>query len=156
MKEIIKGAAVRFFEIQSKEIKRSKEKEKIQLNINQDCFIGKEILYQTAILKEMQEQVGNGPVDRKGRRRASGRSTEKLSSSPPNMRTRQEEIRSYFMPKSMICYSRLPYGIKIKSACHWQMQILITLGFIDIKLGILLIVESIFSSILRNMGAFFN
>ena len=57
MKESIKGAVVRFFEIQRKDIKNSKEKEKIQLNINPDCFIGKEILYQTALLKSMQEDI---------------------------------------------------------------------------------------------------
>lgn len=53
----ITGLIIKFFEQQRKEILDSKKRERVQMNINPDSFIGKEILYQTALLKSIKEDI---------------------------------------------------------------------------------------------------
>lgn len=54
--EKISNEIRKFLEIEETAIKKSKKREKIRVNINPDSYIGREIRYQTAILKGIEEQ----------------------------------------------------------------------------------------------------
>ena len=51
------NAVMKFFDIQRKDIEASRARERKQLNINPDSFIGKEILYQTVLLQAIKEDI---------------------------------------------------------------------------------------------------
>lgn len=46
----------KFLEIEETAIKKAKKREKIRINVNPDSYIGREIRYQTALLKDIEAQ----------------------------------------------------------------------------------------------------
>lgn len=65
----IERAIANFKRRELEEKRKAKKKEKIQVNINPDSLIGKEIQYQTALLHEILEETRKQTILLEGRKR---------------------------------------------------------------------------------------